>query len=327
MFYRVLISLLLASSAAFAGVTVSAPSSGVTTASPVHFVAQATPASSTRPITFMRIYVDHVSMYGAAVKAIDTNLTIAAGNHSVVVQAWDTAGAVYRSPTLSLTVQGGSVIPSTATVFSKIEELTNWQSCDVCAGANGNGAPTPHWMAQFQTTPALDGASTEFFVGGTSPYGAALWWKQLGAIDSASHFVYDMNFYFTDATAPQALEFDVNQSVNGKKFIFGTECDFHGARTWRVWDTTLHWQDTGVSCTAAQTAKVWHSLRWEFERTSDSRMRYIAVTIDGVRRVVNRYYQPKASSVRELNVAFQMDGNSTMVDYHVWVDKVKLSAW
>jgi len=327
MFHRVPCLLLLLCSAAFAGVTVSSPTSGMTTSSPVHFVTQATPSSSTRSITFMRIYVDNVSVYGAAVKSIDTNLTVASGSHAVLVQAWDSAGAVYKSAPLSLTVQAGSLIPPTATIFSKIEEVTNWQSCDACAGANGNGPATPHWMAQFQTTPSLDGASSEFFVGGTTPYGAALWWKQLGPIDSATHFVYDMNFYLTDATAPQALEFDVNQSVGGKKFIFGTECDFHGAKTWRVWDTSLHWQDTGVSCAAAQTAKVWHSLRWEFERTSDSRMRFIAVTIDGVRRTIDRYYRPQASSVRELNVAFQMDGNSTMTDYHVWVDKINLSAW
>ena len=327
MFYRAVVLVLLASSAAFAGVTVSSPTAGSSSASPVHFVAQATPASSTQHITFMRIYIDHVSVYAAAVKSIDTNLAIATGSHSAVVQAWDSAGTVYKSSTLSLTVTSGSVIPSNATVFSQIEDLTNWQSCDACAGANGNGPSTPHWMAQFQTTPSLDGSSAEFFVGGTTPYGAALWWKQLGPIDSATHFVYDMNFYLTDATAPQALEFDVNQSVNGKKFIFGTECDFHGAKTWRIWDSTLHWQDSGVSCTAAQTAKVWHSLRWEFERTSGGHTHFIAVTVDGTRRTIDRFYNPQSSSARELNVAFQMDGNSTMTDYHIWVDKIKLSVW
>ncbi len=260
MFYRVFVSVLLASSPAIAGVTVSSPVSGSTNTAPVHFVAQAAPASSTQHITFMRIYVDNVSVYGAAVKSIDTNLAIASGSHSAVVQAWDSAGTAYKSSTLSLTVKAGSVIPSTATVFSQVEDRTNWQSCDACAGANGNGPATPHWMAQFQTTPSLDGSSAEFFVGG-------------------------------------------------------------------IWDTTLHWQDTGVSCTAAQTAKVWHSLRWEFERTSGDHMHFIAVTVDGVRRSINRYYSPKASSVRELNVAFQMDGNNTMTDYHVWVDKIKLSAW
>ncbi len=326
MFNRVLIWLLLVSGAAFAGVTVSSPSAGVTTSSPIHVLASATPSSSTNHITFMRIYLDHTSVYGAAVKAIDTSLTVGVGSHSMTVQAWDSAGTVYRS-SVNLTVQSGSVIPPTATVFSLIEDMTNWKSCDACAGAAGQGPATPHWMAQFQTTPSLDGSSAEFFVGGTNPYGAALWWRQLGPIDTVTHFVYDMNFYLNDVTAPQALEFDVNQSLNGKKFIFGTECDFHGARTWRIWDATLHWQDTGISCTAIQTAKVWHSLRWEFERTSGGKTHFIAVTVDGVRHVVDRFYNPKASSVRELNVAFQMDGTKLMTDYHVWVDKIKLSVW
>jgi hypothetical protein len=274
----------------------------------------------------MRIYVDNVSRYVTSSAALDTSVAVSSGNHSVVVQAWDSNGAIYRSA-LGISVTSGVVIPSTGKVFSNVEDVTNWESCSVCAGAGGSGPTTPHWMAQFQTAPSLDGSSAEFFLGGSTPYAAALWWKQLGPIDAATHFVYEMNYYLTDATAPQALEFDANQSVNGKKYIFGTECDFHGAKTWRIWDYTLHWQDTGVSCTAAQTAKVWHSLRWEFERTSGGHTHFIAVTVDGVRRVINRYYNPQPSSVRELNVAFQMDGNSTMTDYHVWVDKIKFSAW
>jgi hypothetical protein len=31
--------------------------------------------------------------------------------------------------------------------------------------------------------------------------------------------------------------------------------------------------------------------------------------------------------VNELNVAFQMDGNGSMTDYDVWLDKVSLTAW
>jgi hypothetical protein len=324
--FRVVASVLLLISSAFAGVTVSSPGNGSSPGSPVHFVAKATASTSTAQITALQIYIDNVSKYSTRSASLDISLSVPTGTHSVVVQAWDSKGTVYKTP-LTISVTGGVVIPSTAKVFSLIEDLTGWESCSVCAGAGGNGPTTPHWMAQFQTTPSLDGSSTEFFVGGSTPYAAALWWKQLGPIDSATHFVYDMSFYLTDATAPQALEFDANQSVNGKKYIFGTECDFHGGKTWRVWDSTLKWQDTGVSCTAAQTAKVWHSLRWEFERTSGGHTHFIAVTVDGVRRVIDRFYNPQSSGVRELNVAFQMDGNSTMTDYHVWVDKIKFSAW
>ena len=324
--YRVLASILVLISSALAGVSVSSPVGGTATSSPVHFVAKASSNSSSAQITAMRIYVDNVSKYVTSSASLDTSLTIATGSHNVVVQAWDSNGTIYKSA-LGISVTATVGIPSTAKVFSNVEDMTSWESCDVCAGAGGQGPTTPHWMAQFQSTPSLDGSSAEFFVGGSTPYAAALWWKQLGPIDSATHFVYEMNFYLTDVSAPQALEFDANQSVNGKKYIFGTECDFHGAKTWRVWDSTLHWQDTGVSCTAAQTAKVWHNLRWEFERTGGGHTHFIAVTVDGVRRVIDRFYNPQSSGVRELNVAFQMDGNSTMTDYHAWVDKIKFSAW
>lgn len=307
---------------AFAGVTVTSPTSGTTVSSPVHVVASAT---SSHPITFMRIYVDYTSVYGVAASSVNTYVTLASGGHNMTVQAWDSTGAVFKS-SLTITVQSGSGIPSTATVFSQIEDMTGWQNCDSCAGAGGTGPTAPHWMAQYQTTPSLDGSSAEFFLGGSTAYSNALWWKQLGAIDSVTHFVYDLNFYFVNASAPQALEFDVNQSVNSHKYIFGTECDFTGVKHWKTWDYYLHWQDTGIPCTAL-TAKVWHHLVWEFERTSGGKTHFIAVTVDGVRTSINRYYNPAPSSVRELNVAFQMDGNKYMTDYNVWLDKVKLSVW
>jgi hypothetical protein len=42
---------------------------------------------------------------------------------------------------------------------------------------------------------------------------------------------------------------------------------------------------------------------------------------------VNRYYSPHSTSIKELDVAFQMDGNSTQTSYKVWLDKVTLKAW
>src|SRR5439155_25892255 len=136
--------------------------------------------------------------------------------------------------------------------------------------------------AEFQTSPSLDGSSSQFFLGGSTPYASALWWKQVGGIDSVRFLKYGVDFFFTDDNAPQALEFDVNQSVGGQKYIFGTECDFTGAKQWRVWDYYDHWQSTGVPCTALK-ANVWHHLTWEFERTLDNHTHFIAVTVDGWR--------------------------------------------
>jgi hypothetical protein len=274
----------------------------------------------------MMIYVDNVGVYGVAASSLNKDISMSSGTHTAVVQAWNSAGTVYKSSSLTLKVET-STIPSNATVFSQIENMNNWQSCDKCAGANGSGPSDVHWMAQNQTTPSLDGSSSEFYLSESTAYSDALWWRQLGPISTATHFVYDVYFYLKNPKAPQALEFDVNQSVGGKKYIFGTECDFTGIRHFKVWDYYTHWQDTGISCTAVQTANVWHHLVWEFQRTSTGHTNFIAVTMDGNRIPVNRLYNPQPSSVQELNVAFQMDGNSSLTTYEVWLDKVKLSVW
>ena len=311
-------ALILFAVPAFAGITVTSPTNGSTVSSPVHVVAS---ASSSNPIAAMRVYVDNVSFYLTYSNSIDTYIPLSSGGHFIVVQSWDSTGLVTKAP-LNVTVAA----QSNAKVFSNIEDMTGWESCDICSGAGGNGPTTPHWQAQFQTSPSLDGSSSQFFLGGSTPYASALWWKQLGGIDSVRFLKYDVDFFFTDDNAPQALEFDVNQSVGGQKYIFGTECDFTGAKQWRVWDYYDHWQSTGVPCTALK-ANVWHHLTWEFERTLDTHTHFIAVTVDGWRQVVNRYYRPGPSGVRELNVAFQMDGNFAMTNYHVWLDKVNLTVW
>jgi acid phosphatase len=83
------------------GVTVCSPAAGSTVASPVHFVAA---ARSTHPITAMRIYVDNISRFANNSSSLDTSLALATGTHSVVVQAWDSTGAVFKTP-LAIHVQ------------------------------------------------------------------------------------------------------------------------------------------------------------------------------------------------------------------------------
>jgi hypothetical protein len=59
----------------------------------VHFVAA---AKSTHPIKAMRIYVDNISKFAIDASSLDTSLAVAAGTHSVVVQAWDSTGVVFK---------------------------------------------------------------------------------------------------------------------------------------------------------------------------------------------------------------------------------------
>lgn len=81
-------------SASSLGVTICSPTAGTTVGSPVHVTAAAK-TSATR-ITAMRIYVDNVSKYLGSTSTIDTSLSLAAGTHNLVVQAWDSSGAVFK---------------------------------------------------------------------------------------------------------------------------------------------------------------------------------------------------------------------------------------
>jgi hypothetical protein len=81
-------------SAGIVGVTVCSPAPGATISSPVHVTAAA--RSGAGPITAMRIYVDNVSKFFVKATSLDTNLALAAGTHTMVVQAWDSTGAVFK---------------------------------------------------------------------------------------------------------------------------------------------------------------------------------------------------------------------------------------
>jgi len=89
-----------ACTAATVGVTVCSPTPGATVTSPVHVTAAAKSAAG--PITAMRIYVDNVSVYAVNAAAIDTSVAVSSGTRSMVVQAWDSTGAFFKTP---LTIQ------------------------------------------------------------------------------------------------------------------------------------------------------------------------------------------------------------------------------
>ena len=119
----------------------------------------------------------------------------------------------------------------------------------------------------------------------------------------------------------------MNQSRSGKKFIFGTECDYKGTHTWHVYDPYDHkWVSTSIACNVPP-AYTWNHIVLEYTRTDAGNTGFVTVTINGNKHYFNRAYAPRSTSTSEINVAFQMDGNKSMTDYSVWLDKVKLTYW
>ena len=218
------------------------------------------------------------------------------------------------------------ILCSAQTTISNLDSQTGWNSCSTCAGAGGTGTSATHWFKEGVSSPSLDGNSMQFFLGGSTSYSNAYWWKRIAYGTTATNFVYDFYYYIKDSKAPQALEFEVNQGKNSKKYIFGPQCGF-ASGVWRVYDAYNHrWVATTIPCSGT-SAYTWHHVVLEFHRTSTGKSEFVTITINGQKYYLNRSYSPKASSSTALNVAFQMDGNKYQTDYSTWLDKVNLKYW
>lgn len=323
LFAVIVLAIVLVSQASAGTVTIASPASGATVSTSIHVTASATASSTVSPI---QIYLDGNKVYQVSGSKLDTTITAGTGSHRLTVQAYAN-GSSFKS-TINVTVGsadtgGGST--STAKQYSDIDEMTGWGSCDACAGAGGTGPALKHTLQQGVSSPSRDGKAAKFSIYPTTSFANALWWKQLTPQPDARHFVYDLYYYITNPGASQALEFDVNQALNNKWYIFGTECS--GGTTWKVYDYYKHWVDTGISCKAGMAASTWHHLVWEFERTTDNRTHFVSVTVDGVKNYVNRYYYPKPNSSPKLTTSFQMDGNRAGTSYSTWVDNITLKYW
>jgi phosphatidylinositol-3-phosphatase len=82
-------------------VQISSPTASTVTGPAVSLAAN---ALAPNPVTFMRIYVNNVSVASASTSHIAATLSMARGTHSVVFQAWDSKGNIYKAAK-TITVQ------------------------------------------------------------------------------------------------------------------------------------------------------------------------------------------------------------------------------
>jgi hypothetical protein len=273
----------------------------------------------------MRIYVDSKSVYGAATSKIDTSIAVAAGSHSVIVQAWDTKGTVQKSAlTVKVGTTTGTAPVSGTSGYSSVDSMSGWGACDSCAGIGASG-PRASLTTFLTGSPSLDGTARGFTIASGSSYADGIWWKSLPANDSKSHFTFDFYFYIKNPAASEALEFDVNQSAGNRRYIYGTQCGINYDHQWDVWDTAgNHWRPTGIPC--SPNAYSWNHVTWQFER-SGGWIHFISVTMNGKTSYVNRWYNSKSWGASEISVAVQLDQTGSHTTYSTWVDKINLNMW
>ena len=305
--------LFLSSLFCLADVAVSAPTPGATVSSPVHFVASSPGAVA------MRIYSDYQSVLLVNASALDTTIALPAGDHHIAVQSWSPTGEV-KINELHINVAGDGAAAVEHPNVAEIQNLPGWDNCDRCAGPGGNGPGTNHYMAQYNRLPSLTGSSSQFWAGG-SPWGAALWWKQIGGRDDISRFRYSLDFRVENPQDAQALEFDMNQNAGGWRYIYGTECNLKQTHTWRVWiSREIRWISTGIPCDMPAPGS-WNHLVWEFERTGGG-VHFTSVTLNGQRHDMDFWFPAYPAAGSGVDVAFQIDLDGAGTPVTAYLDNV-----
>jgi hypothetical protein len=325
-------------------VSVTSPYSGANVTSPFTINAS---ASGSRQVTGWYIYADNSAVWHdpGPTSAISARVSLSTGSHLVRVRAWQSDGA-WGDYVLSVNVTSVSTTstdrsssstsrsplptpPSNAKVWSNLEDSTSdWSDCGATACAGGATGTSNYWSAPFQTSPSLDGSSREFYNGG-SGWSNVLWIKKLGAQNSVSNFIWDFWVQFDSGAASHlwTAEYDLWQSVNQQEFMLGSQCNF-GLGVWDIWNSsTNQWIRTSIPCHRF-TAGTWHHIQWYVQRVSWNQYRYRTLVVDGNPYTVNQtFYTNPIGWADALGLQWQLDLDSSGVDAHEWIDKVKLTAW
>lgn len=315
-------------------VVVSSPASGATVGSPIHVVASAT---STSPILAMRIYLDGVSVFLGSTAQIDTSVAAASGSHLLVVQAWDSTGGVFKTPA-TVTVGAASPaptpaptpVPSNAIVFNEVQQTTGWLTCGACGNPGGTGTPPTYSMVRGITFPTLSGSSTQFNIGGGTKYANAYWFLEHPAMSAGiSSLRYEFDIYIPAGmeNAPQAIEFECQQRLNGFLYNFAWQAAYADGNQWRVFNyNTKIWENVGVPLQRF-SPNTWHHVVAEYHNNSATHTTYHeALTIDGIRHALSVAHAATPVPVgNEFTNAFQLDLNVVPTPFQVFVDNMKIT--
>src|SRR5215469_7577574 len=335
---------------AMAGVNVTSPGNGATVTSPVHFAARAS-SSCSKGVAAMGIYTaPFVLAYKVNGASLSTNLSMSSGTQYPVVQEWDNCGGSSKAQ-LKVTVDPSSSnlgSGSGGKTFYNLQHSGGWTGYallppgfGICSGCSSTGSQAKWSWWQGVSSPSLDGISTKAsYDGGSTQWADILWNNHLigdfssqGLPDSKKtlipqlhNFTYDVYFWIGNTSNSQALEFDINQFVGGKSYIWGHECRIDGGHEWDTWSNGGgHWVASGIPCNPKSNA--WNHLTIQVQRTSDGHLLFKSITLNGYTATLNRYDWPTSTSWYGVTVNYQMDSDFYKTPYPVYLDKFTFSAW
>ncbi|HTW49035.1 MAG TPA: Ig-like domain-containing protein [Acidobacteriaceae bacterium] len=315
-----------------AGVSLSSPANGATVSNPVSFVASAATTCS-KGVAAMGVYVDNGLAYKTSGSQLNTQLSLGAGGHQTVVEEWDNCGGA-ATKSAYVTVAAGTTLSSLQgsggwNQWGELPPDYNICSSDPCGGV---------WWSMYQhdSSFSLSGNSTQFNIGGSTPYSDVLWSNPIlgqgstqgrpdtghTLLPSLHNFTYDAYVYVTSLGVTQALEFDINMYISGVGLEWGTQCDHLGTGQWDIWNNVdAKWVATGVPCNLENDA--WNHVTVQVQRESNNDLLYKSITLNGVTYNINQTVAPFSVPAGwwGMTLNYQMDGNYKQASNTTYLDK------
>ena len=181
-------------------VTVSSPAAGSTVSSPVHYVASATTNTCAGGVAAMGIYVSNKLVYTVSGSSLNTNLTMANGPQSTVVEEWDyCGGAAYtpvnfsvaspQPPTVTLTVKSSTITEGSSTTLTVT--ATSATSVNV-TGSDGSSTTVSSTGGSVSVSPTSTTTYTAEASGsdGTASAQATVTVEPASSLNAVSHVIF-----------------------------------------------------------------------------------------------------------------------------------------
>jgi hypothetical protein len=195
-------------------------------------------------------------------------------------------------------------------------------------------------MAPGVASPSMSGNATQFQISGTTPYADVLWVNPLVGqlstqglpdknhtlLPTMHNFIYDADFYVTNAAVTQVLEFDINMFMNSTGWTWAHQCNNLGDGDWDI-SANSGWVSTGVPCKLIDHS--WNHVTIQAQREPDNSLLFQSITLNGVTANINEtrgtYAVP--ASWYGVTVNYQMDGDHLESANTTYVDNFSLTYW
>jgi hypothetical protein len=232
---------------------------------------------------------------------------------------WALAGMACLS-TLALTVNLGGGLPAQAATTPGFDDQASlfkiFYDChpvqNPCLG---------HAQVSDVASPSEDGDALEInYESGNPSYMGAYAYIKLGTDDAATRYQINYDFYVTNKTPIQALEFPMNNYIQNTRYQWAMQWEQigSGAPQWRLWNGTA-WQAIGVPDSNINVG-TWYHLTIDGDIVN-GKVHYMDFIIHGVTHSLTQYsFSPTSGAGDGLIAAMQVDGDSHADPYKVYLD-------